>query len=193
MSGYFTGMDESIARTALWFVIVTGVSCVVAMTIQVLVLKFNRWVTRPATDNPESQGQKARRRPMTPVRGDETRETLIRRLKRWRLIRKLHFDCVAWDAMLRAGGMAPFGACTSCAPRISRLRTLAFPKATARRGTERVKADGRLVIVNIDSDVEKRSVAMVFANPLPFPELKRDAITEPTPDAASPPSNKLPG
>lgn len=55
---------------------------------------------------------------------------MIQKFRRWWLVRKLHADCVVWDARLRAGYEAPFGACTSCAPRILRLRTLAFPKAT---------------------------------------------------------------
>ena len=55
--------------------------------------------------------------------------SLIRRLERWWLVRKLHGDCAMWDAALRAGYVAPFGACLACAPRIARLRMMSFPKA----------------------------------------------------------------
>lgn len=47
MSGYFTGMHESFAKTALWFTIVTGVACIVAMKTRALALRVNRLVARP--------------------------------------------------------------------------------------------------------------------------------------------------
>jgi hypothetical protein len=45
----------------------------------------------------------------------------------------------------------------------------------------RVKAEGPLVVVEIDPAIKKRSAAEVFARPLPFPVLKRD--TEAAPDS----------
>jgi hypothetical protein len=108
--------------TASWFAISMAVFCAVAVIVQRALHRLAR-PTIPRAKTPRAK-----------TRGDETREPLIQRLKRWWLVRKLHVDCVMWDAMLRAGHMAPLGACTSCAPRIARLRTLAFPKATSVHG-----------------------------------------------------------
>jgi hypothetical protein len=46
-----------------------------------------------------------------------------------RLVAKLHDDCVAGDAALRAGQLAPFGLCTACEPRVAKLMKMSVPKA----------------------------------------------------------------
>lgn len=53
---------------------------------------------------------------------------LYRRIMHWWLVRKLHGECVMWDEQLRAGQEAPVGACITCAPRIARLRRMAFSR-----------------------------------------------------------------
>lgn len=56
-----------------------------------------------------------------------------KRIRRWWLCRGLHGDCVMNQAMLDLGHMAPFGLCTTCEPRVLKLRAMFLPVATTSR------------------------------------------------------------
>lgn len=47
MSNYFTTMNESIGRTAMWFTIVTGIAALVWILIQRALHWFNRKIAQP--------------------------------------------------------------------------------------------------------------------------------------------------
>ena len=58
MSGYFTGMDESLGRTALWFAVIVAVTYVGLVVIHTALLLVLRWTTRPTI--PRAKARKIR-------------------------------------------------------------------------------------------------------------------------------------
>lgn len=61
MSSYFTAMNESIGRTALWFTIITGIAALVLTLIQRALHWFNRRIEQPTLPRATAKTQKQRR------------------------------------------------------------------------------------------------------------------------------------